>query len=134
MAKRSGRLLKLIWGLMLVSVLILTIWPAHSQQNLTNLVVWWIAFILASFGLVFGWRYRKRLRGRVLLATMVALTVVFGLFVLLVALFAEHGIARLGLALVALSIVITGILWYGRVYEQRQWLNTGLDDHHDQMS
>lgn len=134
MIKRSGRLLKLIWGLMLSTVLILTIWPAHSQQSLTNLAAWWISFFILTLGFVFGWRYRKRLRGRVLLATMVALTVVFGLFALLVALFAEQGIVRLGLALVALSIVVTGILWYGRVYERRQWLNTGLDDHHDQVS
>ncbi len=118
-----------VWALMIVCVVLLSIWPAIHYITAASLWAWWLAVGIYSVAFGVGWFKRNQRLGRFILSITVALAVVFGLFVLLVALFAEAGVVRYLVGLMALLEIIAGIIWYSTVYERRNKLeNRHWDD------
>lgn len=111
-----------VWLLMILCVILLTIWPAIHYITVASLWRWWLAVAVYSVAFGIGWHKRNQRAGRFILSITVALAVVFGLFVLLVALFAEEGLVRYFVGLIALLEIIAGIVWYSVVYERRNRL------------
>ncbi|GKT03216.1 hypothetical protein [Furfurilactobacillus entadae] len=122
MSKKGLRLTVLAWGIMIVEMVLLTMWPAAHYITQQNLWGWWLALGCLTLSLLLGIWWKKQRRGLVILSLSIAVAVLFSLFTLLVGLFSETGLTRYAVGLLALLGIICDIWWYGTVYERRNRL------------
>ncbi|GEK28009.1 hypothetical protein [Furfurilactobacillus siliginis] len=129
MTRKARVLTIVVWVLMAVCVGTLSLRPAEHYVTAQNIGGWWLTLVVYSVAFALGWWQRAHQFGKFVLAITVALAVLFGLFILLVALFAENGLTRSLLGGLALLEIIAGIMWYATVFERRNRLaNRKIDD------
>lgn len=129
MTRKARALTIVVWALMALCVAGLSFRPAAHYITAQNIGGWWLTLAVYSVAFALGWWRRARRSGKFILAITVALAVLFGLFILLVALFAENGVTRGLLGGLALLEIIAGIMWYATVFERRNRLaNRKIDD------